>query len=234
MKKYIALIVNLIIYNIVIAQTPVNDKNWTLYFEDNFDGTTVDNSKWDFKPHWGNCVGDDGSVMTNPYKGGTNHQVSNGTIKLILKEEIDTCYNWDKTFKILPYTTGELYSKKAFKYGYFEIRCKMPELSNTSYTGKGVGRGFCMWPPINSTDPYSNVTWSEIDIFEIFGEGNLYTSNVHYSDIDHPNKKDTTIDENGDMVISEHPYWTLKPWDDTEYDFNINFTNFHKFSQIFL
>jgi len=54
-------------------------------------------------------------------------------------------------------------SKETFKYGYFEIRCKLPKPVSPK-TNKGKGPNFWLWAS------NSRVTWSEIDIFEFNGE----------------------------------------------------------------
>lgn len=77
------------------------------------------------------------------------------------------------------YTTGMLYSKATFKYGYYEINIKMPDHS-TNNDLKGIGPSFWMYGVENDT----TLDWSEIDDFEFAGKyGNNYnvlTTNTHY------------------------------------------------------
>ena len=76
----------------------------------------------------------------------------------------------------LPFRTlNNLLSKKFFKYGFFEIRAKFPQLS-TNQTNNGLGANFWMinfgkdatLPKVNNT--YQNGgQYSEIDVFEMLG-----------------------------------------------------------------
>ena len=138
-----------------------------------------------------------------------NTKVSGGTLKLITKKESfpGSCWNWpkctlpsgpnpqcnvvgspcavnsnppydttcwnirDKRFK---YTSGMLLSKNQFKYGYFEIKFKLPGAAPTGKNWK-CGPNFWLYQGNNADVPYC-----EIDIFEINGYDNTYTSNIHY------------------------------------------------------
>jgi beta-glucanase (GH16 family) len=204
-KKIIALVaVCLYVHWIAFAQTPSNDPHWQLIWEDNFNGSSVNTTKWYFNPPWGNCDGD--AHLTSH---GGNHEFSNGIIKLVSKKENSVCNDWDGTIHHKAYTTGGLFSKAAFKYGYFEIKCKIPELDNSPYTGRGFSPCFWMWPYWNNC--YGDaVSWSEIDFFEIDAEFNKHTCNVHYKDNNMSNK------------------WEMRQSE--VFDFNVNFNNFHKFS----
>jgi len=226
MNKIIFFIIcALFIHVSISAQTPANDPHWQLVWEDNFNGTSVNTGTWSYFAPWGNCNCQ--AHQTN----GANHEFSNGIIKLVSKKENSVCWECDHGpdpetrpnpipiggglhTHALSYTTGALCSKEAFKYGYFEIRCKLPELSNTQYTGKGFSPGFWMTP--YWTNCYGGyVKYSEIDFFEIDATNNLHTCNAHYSDIDHPG-------------TPGHPYWSIRT--NAVYDFTVNFNDFHKFS----
>ena len=197
----------LLIHYFALSQTPANDPHWQLVWEDNFNGTSVNTSKWDFNYPWTNCDG----KKTHLTSHGGNHNFSNGIIKLVSKKIKSICYDWNGASYNTDYTSGGLFSKEAFKYGYFEVRCKMPELSNSSYTGKGFAPAFWMLPYWDNCYA-GTVTYSEIDIFEIDAEDNLHTCNIHYED----------------RTMSS--MWHMRPSPNSIYDFNINFTNFHKFS----
>ena len=73
------------------------------------------------------------------------------------------------------YTTSMLRSTTKYKYGYFEMRCKIsnptPPMTNT-----GIGPNFWLW------DTDTAVSWSEIDIFEFKGTVNEFTAAIHYED----------------------------------------------------
>jgi len=86
----------------------------------------------------------------------------------------ETCHDGDNVK--FNYTTNMLISKETFRYGYYEIRCKIPK-PILPKTNKGIGPNFWLW------SSSSTVGWSEIDIFEFNGVLNNFTSNVHIEDI---------------------------------------------------
>lgn len=193
----------------ILGQTPLSDPTWTLYFEDNFNSAPVNTNKWAYNPPWGNCT--DEAHRTN---NGSNHDFSTpGSIMLLSKQQNSVCTVWDGSTHSKPYTTGGLFSLETFKYGYFEIRCKIPQLNNSIYTTKGFGPNFWLWPM--APDAYDNtpVTWSEIDIFEIDGDGNKVTNNIHFISTYLP-----------DGWVLRDP--DLNNWD--EDDFFANFNTFRK------
>ncbi len=101
---------------------------------------------------------------------------SASTVKLIMKKysqdyikgwyKNGTC-NWVRFDKKFSYTKGQLISRDAFKYGYFEARFKVnrpPGISNS-----GLGQCFWMFPiknPRNLQNYVSQYCYSEIDIAE--------------------------------------------------------------------
>jgi hypothetical protein len=71
------------------------------------------------------------------------------------------------------YTTNEIVTREKFKYGYFEIRCRIP-VPEDPLTNTGVGPNFWLW------GVKGDVSWSEIDIFEFNGATNAFGSSIHY------------------------------------------------------
>jgi hypothetical protein len=120
---------------IMWSQIPPNDPSYTLFLQDDFSGTTLDNTKWE-------VFNDDN------YGGGVqchrtgNVAVNNGTLELTLKAENYTIPSTTLSFN---YTSGAIrlnhdYSNsnnKLFKYGYIEVRANMPYVANSQ-----------MWPSI--------------------------------------------------------------------------------------
>lgn len=81
---------------------------------------------------------------------------------------INCCFHTEnKSFK---YTSAMLFSKYKFKYGYFEIRFKIPNVDTAYKYGPNL------W--LFGAD--STVNYCEIDIFEIKAYDNTFTNNVHY------------------------------------------------------
>ena len=83
---------------------------------------------------------------------------------------------WYQGYMPFEYTTNMLISKQKFKYGYFEIRCKLPK-PTYPYTNKGVGPNFWLYGVDNVS------SWSEIDIFEFHGDSSICNANEFLEDI---------------------------------------------------
>jgi len=211
-KKVLLLIIIVIAHYCSLGQLPNNDPSWQLIFDDDFSGTSIDNSKWNSSYPWNQrsflltCDNDqNGHKDTiNSENVGyrtwnfENCELDNDILKIISKQENylgkvwdswiwDDCYipgvfQWCPvdTFVNFNYTTGMLYSKMKIRYGYFEIRCKLPEPQNPHET-KGLGPNFWIF------DGCDIAEYSEIDVFEFASEYgdmvNMFTCNSHYRDI---------------------------------------------------
>lgn len=157
--------------NYLGAQLPSNDPNYKLVFEEKFDSTAVDDTKWYSAWPWNQSGYIDVSYCNNIPSGIIgNDTVSyikrnfencimdtsgTGTLTIVSKEETyeglvwrwhlcsdDSCTTGvgyhtcdsslspprclDEASLWFNYTTSMLRSKEKFKYGYFEIRCKIP------------------------------------------------------------------------------------------------------------
>ena len=130
-------------------------EEWKLVFHDEFKGDEVDTIKWyTYFPYGPNnsdqceyCRTHDSSISQQIFLD-ENLVVSNGTLKIVVKEEQATWFNAARN-----YTSGNINSKQDFRtYSKYEIRCKIPS-----------GMGF--WPA------FWVFGWStEIDVFEIGAE----------------------------------------------------------------
>jgi beta-glucanase (GH16 family) len=148
---------------------------WVLVFEDNFNGNTLDLSKWN--PKIG-VTRDFDFIRQKAWHLPENLEVSNGTLKILSKKPT-TPYigtfitNWNPyTTKTenFEYTTGELSTNQQFSFGKFEARIKIPK-----------GKGF--WPAYWLIG--GNPCYNEIDIFEFWStDGSNYNqanlSKKHY------------------------------------------------------
>jgi len=145
------------------AAPPGNPSEWVMTFSDEFDGTSLDLSKW-----------------ATTYAGGgrTNNDelewyvdnaqiVSNGTLKLVAKHE--------SAHSGFPYTSGMISGHKSFSqmYGYFEIRMKIP-------AGKGFWPAFWLLPLPNAWPP-------EIDVMENLGHDTHTIYMTHHYATNYPN-----------------------------------------------
>lgn len=92
-----------------------------------------------------------------------------------------TCWHiQNKQFK---YTACGLISNYKFRYGYFELRFKLPPAVNAPYK-YSTSSNFFLW------DANSTITASEIDIMELCDSNNYFTNNIHYKHS--PNDRDTS------------------------------------------
>jgi beta-glucanase (GH16 family) len=152
------------------ANQPIVDKNWqfetTPTWEDDFNGTVVDGSKWTFETGghgWGNNE-------LQYYTSNSNTSIVNGVLNITAKKEVNGNNQYTSTRMI---TKG----KGDWLYGRFEIRAKVPK-----------GRG--TWPAIwmlSSDNTYGNWPASgEIDIMEHVGyDANKIHCSVHTSAFNH-------------------------------------------------
>ncbi len=128
--------------------------SWKLIFDDEFNGSSLDSSKWITGFPWGQ------TSTTTPllYYRPENVVVSNGTVKLIAKKE---------AYQGKSYTSGIITTSGKFthQYGFMEARLKVP-------AGQGMWPAFWNLPPGGKWPP-------EIDMMEILGHD---TTNVelHY------------------------------------------------------
>ena len=146
-----------------------SDKNWKLVWSDEFDGNELDTSKWDFRLH----------IMQTRHETWTKDAVSlDGKGNLLMKvyekngkyysSTLQTGSNYldrpgDRYNSMLFWPVARIKKAKfVHKYGYYEIRCKLPT--------KTSGWWPAFWiqsPCIGSTlDPYQSGV--EIDVMEYF------------------------------------------------------------------
>ncbi len=158
------------------AQFPGQGKNWKLVFDDEFNGKSLDTTKWIPCFHWGTTAGCASSTTPQTWYAPGNVIVSNGTLKLEARKGAVT-----ENGKTYPYTsamitTGPLDSTRSsakfhFTYGYTEIRAKIPK-------GQGLWPAFWALPTDNSELP-------ELDVSEILTGAGLttYTNNMTYNTV---------------------------------------------------
>jgi beta-glucanase (GH16 family) len=134
--------------------------NWVQVWSDEFDGTTVNAS------NWAHNTGVHVNSEQQQYSSSPNNvQVSNGTLKLIARNE------WSNGY---PFTSGRLESagKREFGHGRVEARIKMP-------VGPGLWPAFWM---LGNNINQAGVGWpacGELDIMENVGFGNWTSGALH-------------------------------------------------------
>jgi len=131
---------------------------WNLVFEEEFNGTSLDLSTWEYQVGSGGW----GNNELQYYTSGSNVQVSNGTLKIIAQQSGNV------------YTSSRIRTKNKadFRYGRLEARIKMP-------IGQGIWPAFWMMP---TDDVYGGWPSSgEIDIVEYLGhDTNTIHGTCHY------------------------------------------------------
>lgn len=140
--------------------SPSSYSGLTLVWEEEFDGSSVDGSTWNFETGasgWGNNE-------SQYYRAGTkNAELDQGFLRITAKEE---------TYLGAPYTSARMTTqgKESFKYGRIDIRAKVPY-------GQGVWPALWMLGDNFSTDGWP--TCGEIDIMELIG-GEGYNDRTVY------------------------------------------------------
>jgi hypothetical protein len=185
---------------------PNEDPHWYYVVNETFD-STIDKGIWNSRVPWGptDTVGVcDSAFATNfdiyaaTTKGFKNFSIDSGlgTLQTRREQYKGEVWRYDKYYvdtlkkdslRIdsvwFNYTTGLLFSDSLYKYGYYEIKCKLPEApANDLDKYKGLGPNFWLWSGSGSR-------YSEIDIFEILSHdpkdfdgkpNNKFTYNFHY------------------------------------------------------
>jgi beta-glucanase (GH16 family) len=132
-----------------VAATPADDPLYTLVFEDGFDGTAVDTTRWNYRA----------DISKNPsgtaamsWQRPDNVSVGGGNMQIALVQSPDPTK--------APFSGGGLISKRKFRYGYYETRMKINQ-------GGGWHSAFWMmdWDAVNQKPTPTRAT--EIDAFEI-------------------------------------------------------------------
>src|SRR5690554_5318703 len=153
-----------------------NKDGWTLVWNDEFDGT---NSSLEDK--WISANGPSSHILSSRYR--ENAVVSDGTLKLLYKKEKKGGKDW---------TSGSIWTKERFRYGYFEARYKYA-------AAEGTNNSFWLWTS-NKNPPEGKQF--EIDI----NEG-------HYPSTINTNIHNLTVnDASGSHIRYPEPfYYGLRP-----------------------
>nr|MDA3953739.1 family 16 glycosylhydrolase [Bacteroidales bacterium] len=182
------------------GQLDCSSETWKLVFHDEFNGTSLDQSKWRSSYCDGGCRthGNEAQIYLDE-----NVVLSNGKLKLIAKKENVT---WNGISKA--YSSGMIMTKDPFPFfkGKFEIKAKIP-----------YGMGF--WPAFWLYGHEAN----EIDVFE-FGcdrPESLYT-NVHTEETG--SHLDWSIEHDNNINYSSKSHIYSVEWDTEQIIFKVDNT----------
>ncbi|RIV17976.1 T9SS C-terminal target domain-containing protein [Fibrisoma montanum] len=156
---------------------PPSGATWTLKFEDNFNGTSLDQTKWSQGFGWGPVSGAFNET-TRP----ENVVVSNGTLKIEME-----CDNG--------YKSGAINSRNKFiqKYGYWEARIKVPAAAAGLLPAFWAKFNNDQWPP-------------ELDIMEIFGSNQSAQFTVHWGSSSATHQQSGQAWNGGDLSTAFHTF----------------------------
>jgi beta-glucanase (GH16 family) len=110
------------------------DGNWNLVWSDEFDGESIDESKWGFEE---NCMGGGNNEQQCYTKRSENAFVTGGVLTIRAQREDYTGAldpgNGNTQNTTLPYTSARLrtLNKGDWQYGRFEVRAKLPQGQGT-------------------------------------------------------------------------------------------------------
>ncbi|MBN1501259.1 MAG: glycoside hydrolase family 16 protein [Spirochaetes bacterium] len=169
-----------------VAPSPYVPTEYSLYWSDEFNYQGLpDPSKWNFDT-WGNSIGWGNNELQHYTSGLTeNAEIRNGMLHITALKKSISGKN---------YTSARLSSVNQYKYGYYEVRAKMPG-------GQGT------WPALWMTGTY----WpenGEIDLLEHFdGKNTLAASNIHWGNDSYHGQAGPAYQNVPTMCTDFHIYW---------------------------
>lgn len=178
----------------------LDSSEWSLIWEDDFSGKTIDGTKWEHCPQYLRGVSN--------WSDQEAYLDGNGNLVVQISKKNDKVFS------------GAVRTKDKFerKYGYFEIRCKVPVI-------KGGWCAFWMMPfygDLRKGEDGKGGT--EIDIFEsIWAENGKIQHALYwggYSDEDLKGKPPKELSNRADLYHGYHTY--AVKWTEKEYVFYID------------
>lgn len=198
-------------------------KSFKLVWQDEFDGDTLDTSKWDYRL---SMMGKRHPAWTD--KGVTLDGNSNAVFTMITEDgrpvssQLQTGYNFmdepttSTTFQTeyLQWNIGKLKeSKYLHRYGYYECRCRLQQKP-------GWRTAFWIQSPIIGASLDYAYTGSEIDIMESFTPGSVVPHNAFTGGYGLDSKRAFV---GGDLTLDEKEYHRFGVlWDETGYTFYVD------------
>ena len=150
----------------------------SVVFEDNFNGASLDTTKWTSRYPW---PWHDGRSFTGEYEWYDDRQVTVGDGVLNLKATRGPHKGTDGV--TYPYMSGVVTTggKQTFTYGLIEARVKIPKMAGPAWsaTGNKLWPAFWLCPAASYESGAS--TYPEIDVFEFFGDSANPATTYHYT-----------------------------------------------------
>lgn len=176
---------------------PPQSETWELQWSDEFDGTHLDNSKWETCPEWFRQGGS--------YWEADNHQLTGtGELRLSVTERNDSVFCG-------AVRTRNLYDQK---YGYFEVRCKVPQM-------RGGWAAFWLMPYRNDVGNMG-IDGTELDVFEtINGWRGQVNHAIHWDGYGDEHQVDSEELHRPDLYDDEYHTFGMW-WSPDEYIFYID------------
>jgi beta-glucanase (GH16 family) len=161
---------------------PINTPNSELVFSDEFNGSQLNQQVWSPQYYYGQTNDGIGN-QEKEYYTPDSLIFSNGVLRLRATNNpingfrpIPTASGYQYQPEQFPYRSGMIsgHDKRAFTYGYMEIRAKLP-------AGQGLWPAFWMLPQSKQWPP-------EIDVMEVAGgDPTRNVMTLHYPDASQPN-----------------------------------------------
>lgn len=161
LKPIVIILINVLFSVLLPAQNNINPENtkvWKLMFSDDFNYKNRD----DLLKIWESQNGPSNHILCSRWK--ENIELGNGTLKLVNKKENRGGQNW---------TSGNIWTREKFKYGYFECRYKYASAPATNNS---------FWLMTKGSDPSEGKRF-EIDINEGHYPNKLNTNIHNWTDI---------------------------------------------------
>ncbi len=166
------------------------EKKWKLVWSDEFDGTVLDRSKWDYRLHIGGkrhkCWTDEGVTLDGN---------SNAIFNLIEK---------DGAYYCSAIQTGSVYTDKPngekektepkFSHGYGYYECRFKSQNEAPWWS-----AFWLKSPTAHRGNPAEIDGVEVDIMEIFDPHQIYPHMIHRGHPDKNNYKGHMAENNGDF-----------------------------------
>lgn len=199
-------------------------KKWKMVWSDEFDGTELDTSKWDYRLYMSGkrhkCWGTDGVKLD-----GASNVIFSVYEKdgIICSSQLQTGYNYmDEPLIHEENSGGRLVwpfakfreQKYLKKYGYFECRCKLQKK-------EGWWSAFWMQSPIIGSSIIPEISGVETDIMESFHVGEIIPHTNHYNGYGADHKSIQAGNGKKNISLEEYHRFGML-WDKNGYTFFVD------------